>query len=559
MKNKKNDGKYVIIDDGTAGGLFLSENEYYVDENKKVVLCNFEKKDNLFRKRYKLTHGDKCYSIIKYFCPEVEFISIKIMETGERGSIDSFKAALEWCLKEKIKLVHMSVGTTNYIDAKKIENIIKQMVSNKMILCAALSNTNFPTWPACFDGVFGVRNYIAKLQEKEISVSKSFPLVLQVTQKCNLRCSYCVYSGDYKNRNHSQKEMSWETAKEAVDYLYGHSMSSEDIYISFYGGEPLLMFRLIKEVVEYVKREYCQRTVHFNLTTNGTLFTPEIVQYFIKNNIQIMFSLDGPKEVHDKNRIFAGSNRGSFEKLRDSMKMIYSMDRKYYKKNVSFNTVLDPQNELRTIYEFLDKDRLISKNLSRISVLNDNYTDKQCEFSGEFVEEQEYEYFKCFLSKLKRINEKFVARAVKEEFDNEMREIKQHEEKMQEEISKVNHHSGPCIPGAKKIFVTAEGNIYPCERVSEISEVSKIGDIKKGIDKNKVLNLLNIERYSQDRCKDCWAYQHCTICIACADDTKNISNKEIEKHCWKVRGGFEEAMKNYCTLKELGYKFEEYE
>ena len=75
------------------------------------------------------------------------------------------------------------------------------------------------------------------------------------------------------------------------------------------------------------------------------------------------------------------------------MKMIYSMDRKYYKKNVSFNTVLDPQNELRTIYEFLDKDRLISKNLSRISVLNDNYTDKQCEFSGEFVEEQEYEYF----------------------------------------------------------------------------------------------------------------------------------------------------------------------
>ena len=121
MKNKKNDGKYVIIDDGTAGGLFLSENEYYVDENKKVVLCNSEKKDNLFRKRYKLTHGDKCYSIIKYFCPEVEFISIKIMETGERGSIDSFKAALEWCLKEKIKLVHMSVGTTNYIDAKKIE------------------------------------------------------------------------------------------------------------------------------------------------------------------------------------------------------------------------------------------------------------------------------------------------------------------------------------------------------------------------------------------------------------------------------------------------------
>lgn len=55
----------------------------------------------------------------------------------------------------------------------------------------------------------------------------------------------------------------------------------------------------------------------------------KLFSIMIKNNIQIMFSLDGPKEVHDKNRIFAGSNRGSFEKLRDSMKMIYSMDRKY--------------------------------------------------------------------------------------------------------------------------------------------------------------------------------------------------------------------------------------
>ena len=463
--------------------------------------------------------------------------------------IHCFKTAKEYYVYDvnTDKIIQVSFETYNFLENniwdEKAEREIEKLINE-----GYLKRTR----------VEEVKHFATDFLESYLE-NRMNQLVLQVTQKCNLRCSYCVYSGDYKNRNHSQKEMSWETAKEAVDYLYGHSMSSEDIYISFYGGEPLLMFRLIKEVVEYVKREYCQRTVHFNLTTNGTLFTPEIVQYFIKNNIQIMFSLDGPKEVHDKNRIFAGSNRGSFEKLRDSMKMIYSMDRKYYKKNVSFNTVLDPQNELRTIYEFLDKDRLISKNLSRISVLNDNYTDKQCEFSGEFVEEQEYEYFKCFLSKLKRINEKFVARAVKEEFDNEMREIKQHEEKMQEEISKVNHHSGPCIPGAKKIFVTAEGNIYPCERVSEISEVSKIGDIKKGIDKNKVLNLLNIERYSQDRCKDCWAYQHCTICIACADDTKNISNKEIEKHCWKVRGGFEEAMKNYCTLKELGYKFEEYE
>ena len=74
---------------GQQGGLFLSENEYYVDENKKVVLCNSEKKDNLFRKRYKLTHGDKCYSIIKYCCPEVKFISIKINKLENNKSSGS--------------------------------------------------------------------------------------------------------------------------------------------------------------------------------------------------------------------------------------------------------------------------------------------------------------------------------------------------------------------------------------------------------------------------------------------------------------------------------------
>ena len=95
------------------------------------------------------------------------------METGERGSIDSFKAALEWCLKEKIKLVHMSVEQRNYIDAKKIENIIKQMVSNKMIfMCSAIKYKRFLHGRHALSGVFGVRNYIAKLQEKEISVSK---------------------------------------------------------------------------------------------------------------------------------------------------------------------------------------------------------------------------------------------------------------------------------------------------------------------------------------------------------------------------------------------------
>lgn len=67
-------------------------------------------------------------------------------------------------------------------------------------------------------------------------------LTLQVTQNCNLRCSYCVYSGNYKNRTHSNLRMSFDVAKKAIDYLFEHSINLEKVSIGFYGGEPLLEF-----------------------------------------------------------------------------------------------------------------------------------------------------------------------------------------------------------------------------------------------------------------------------------------------------------------------------
>lgn len=170
--------------------------------------------------------------------------------------IHCFKTAKEYYVYDvnTDKIIQVSFETYNFLENniwdEKAEREIEKLINE-----GYLKRTR----------VEEVKHFATDFLESYLE-NRMNQLVLQVTQKCNLRCSYCVYSGDYKNRNHSQKEMSWETAKEAVDYLYGHSMSSEDIYISFYGGEPLLMFRLIKEVVEYVKREYCQRTVHFNLT-----------------------------------------------------------------------------------------------------------------------------------------------------------------------------------------------------------------------------------------------------------------------------------------------------
>ena len=78
-------------------------------------------------------------------------------------------------------------------------------------------------------------------------------LTLQVTQRCNLRCEYCIYSGNYDNRKHSELDMSFETAKKAIDFYLLSSGEMEKCSIAFYGGEPLLNLKLIKQCVEYVK------------------------------------------------------------------------------------------------------------------------------------------------------------------------------------------------------------------------------------------------------------------------------------------------------------------
>ena len=123
-------------------------------------------------------------------------------------------------------------------------------------------------------------------------------LILQVTQNCNLRCKYCVYSGSYVNRTHSNKRMSFETAKKAVDFYYRHNRNKKNAIIGFYGGEPLLEMDLIKRVVEYSKKLFEGKFIVFNITTNATLLTEDIIHFFNDNNIGLTISLDGPKSVH---------------------------------------------------------------------------------------------------------------------------------------------------------------------------------------------------------------------------------------------------------------------
>lgn len=165
-------------------------------------------------------------------------------------------------------------------------------------------------------------------------------LILQITQNCNLRCEYCLYSGGYKTRKHQNKRMNWITAKEAIDFLKAHSNEKKKVYIAFYGGEPLLEFELIRKCVHYAQSIMPGKEIEYSMTTNGTLLNKEVIEYLVKNNFKITVSIDGPKEVHDRSRHFADTDKGSFDVILENLRYFREKHLKFYEKNVGFNSVV---------------------------------------------------------------------------------------------------------------------------------------------------------------------------------------------------------------------------
>lgn len=201
-------------------------------------------------------------------------------------------------------------------------------------------------------------------------------LIIQLTQNCNLRCEYCPYThNDGTGRVHQNKTIDFETIKKALLILRDNSIDNDNISVSFYGGEPLIEFDLIKKTVNYCKYVFNGKSVGFSLTTNATLFTEEIMNFFEEESFSILVSLDGPKNLNDKNRKFSYSNKSVFDKVIDNLKIIEKNYRNLFK-NTSLNMVLDPTVELKD-YALLFRDYPILNKINiRTSILDDYTEDK---------------------------------------------------------------------------------------------------------------------------------------------------------------------------------------
>jgi len=382
---------------------------------------------------------------------------------------------------------------------------------------------------------------------KEILDSKINILILNITEKCNLRCKYCVYSGTYYyERTHSNYSMEWNTIEKSLKfYLSNKFFKSDNKYISFYGGEPLLELEKIKNIIEYICKNF-KNKCYFSMTINGTLLNEEIIKFLIKNSFFLTISLDGPKSVHDKYRV-AKDGSPTFEKIIKNLSLIKKLDSKYYQNNVNFSITIAPNVSPIEIDEFFE-----SFEFAREKDLQVNYV---IPFDTKFFEifgNYDLKHYK----EIEELREKYIKDRIKNKqpspfrkalFDKILVAIHKRKIGIMGNIAPAN---GICIPGERRLFVSVRGKFYPCERMGEFESFC-IGDIEKGLDIEKIKNL--VENYitnSEKECLNCWAIRLCDLCYVNTKSGAGINFERKKEWCNGHKNFLNTSFITYATIME---------
>ena len=276
------------------------------------------------------------------------------------------------------------------------------------------------------------------------NIANTKQIVVQVTNKCNLKCAYCVDGKSYRDLLEKDRiflsEKVCEKFIKSVIELHNTTLnesSSEVVFIGFYGGEPLLNFKLIERIVELTQKMQTNfLKIRYSMTTNGTLLD-RYIDFLVKQNFILNISLDG-SENDNSFRVFSNGKK-TFNSVCKNINLIRYTYPTYYESNVSFISVLHKFNTINSINNFFQgslKKKPTIIPLSRIEVNSDS---SEALFNNHFSSEIDHNLIFC--NEISNINDLF--------FQNSNRGI----------------HSGTCDPFSNKIYLDCNGHIYPCERV----------------------------------------------------------------------------------------------
>lgn len=315
-------------------------------------------------------------------------------------------------------------------------------------------------------------------------------ICLHVAHDCNLACKYCFAGkGEYDG---PKGLMSYETGKRALDFLVEQSGTRYNLEVDFFGGEPLLNWDVCKKLVEYgrsIEKKY-NKNFRFTVTTNGVLLNDEIMDFCNKEMGNVVLSLDGRKETHDRLRI-TRKNTGSYDMIIDKFKKFaQSRNQKdYYMRGTytHFNTDFS-----KDVIHMADEG---FKELSIEPVVCDPSEDYALKESDLPVLKEQYEILANEMLRRYRKGNGFT-------FYHYM----------------IDLDAGPCIVkrvsgcgvGTEYMAVTPDGELYPCHQFVG-DEKFLLGDIWNGVKNKNVLEQFeNCNVYSHKECKDCFAKLYCS-------------------------------------------------
>jgi uncharacterized protein len=370
-------------------------------------------------------------------------------------------------------------------------------------------------------------------------------LVLNITEQCNMRCKYCIYSGKYPyERVHQNQHMTLKTAKKAIDFYLSNSRQSKKHIIGFYGGEPLLKFELIKNVVEYVKEKKKVSDIIFSVSTNGILLNKSLIDFFYENNFFLSISLDGPKEIHDRYRVFK-NGRGSFDTVIRKLKMIKNRDEEYYKKSVTFLLTLSSSELLELEHFFSSCNLTVGQNL----VISDIREEDTTFFNVARKNNSNLKKNKSnCLSRFKMglINGKaggmgFLSILYGSLFTPL---IKRPLTMLCDEY----YPPEICIPGLSRLFVSIKGKFFICDM---FGEHFCIGDVNNGFDFDAIFKLLETWRsLNETECLNCWALRLCKLCWVHARKGDKLVLERMRKSCKNMRESLDIYLSFYASVME---------
>ena len=379
-------------------------------------------------------------------------------------------------------------------------NSREEIIAKIMEAYAGNEEVTEPEVEDCYDQIVELKNagklfapdtfepMAGALKRKTSNVVKA--LCLHVAHTCNLNCAYCFAS---QGKYHGERAiMSLDVAKRALDFLIENSGSRRNLEVDFFGGEPLMNFDMLKELVAYarsIEKEH-NKNFRFTLTTNGVLIDDDVIEFANKEMSNVVLSLDGRKEVHDRYRVDYAGN-GSWEKIVPKFqKLVEARGHKDYYMRGTF-THANP-DFLEDIKQMLD---LGFTELSMEPVV--------CA-EGDPAELTQ-EDLPIVLEQYEKLAELMIER------DKEGRPFTFYH-------YMIDLQGGPCIykrisgcgSGTEYMAVTPWGDLYPCHQFVG-DEKFCLGNIWDGVKNTEIQKeFAGCNVYAREECRDCWARLYCS-------------------------------------------------